>query len=427
MFCVRQRGSDRTGRRLPVAVEPLEPRVFLDSAWSEDYGRAVELHRGRSVAITVDLDNDGDLDSVVWRKKALRVFRNDGDGPHALVQSVGMGRQPLRLAAGDFNGDGFTDIAAIGTEPGGQRVLTLFKNKRNGTIGRVTEVSTPAHTVQFVDFSSGVRDYLLLLRDPDASQPAELSLHRTQQGELVRLRALVTSLEPISPAAMADFDGDGRDDALLVAVNDRGMSALLEVRVDLPHVGGPPNDPARQVFATSEFRLAQPMTRQAGSEDASGPGLAFVATRAVEAGVKYHVMTMELPGAVGMAYGMPTSIFMEVAHDQTPDSFSNTLQLSIVGVSDIDRDGDADVVVACERVDYTPFGPQFSRSVLSFVNTGGTWASESREVQPRRSTWTYWLADIDGDGDDDLVRTRVLGSPPRLGVQLEFAENISVP
>lgn len=85
-----------------------------------------------------DLDNDGDLDVVVSGLEvasvnvALReIFRNDG-GSFTSIERIAGGAWASRSAWGDFNNDGYSDLAII-NNTGNLGALQLFQNNSSGS------------------------------------------------------------------------------------------------------------------------------------------------------------------------------------------------------------------------------------------------------------------------------------------------------
>jgi hypothetical protein len=68
---------------------------------------------GLGVAVAADFNGDGILDvaAVSLATSTVQVFLGKGDGTFQAPQSFAVDKNPLGLAVGDFNGDGFPDLA----------------------------------------------------------------------------------------------------------------------------------------------------------------------------------------------------------------------------------------------------------------------------------------------------------------------------
>lgn len=60
--------------------------------------------------LTVDLDNDGDLDIAMSDDASVRVYLNEGDGNFSAPDVVAVNNEHYAVEAADFDGDGFKDL-----------------------------------------------------------------------------------------------------------------------------------------------------------------------------------------------------------------------------------------------------------------------------------------------------------------------------
>ncbi len=86
-----------------------------------------------------DIDNDGDLDLFVGQTRKVSMYRNQNgvlDAEPSWVTRSGVG-WVLRLALGDYNNDGFLDLAAASnSQIGGINNIKVFHNN-NGTLDSI--------------------------------------------------------------------------------------------------------------------------------------------------------------------------------------------------------------------------------------------------------------------------------------------------
>lgn len=176
-------------------------------------------------ALFWDLDQDGDLDLLLATPRGNRVYRNNLDGtfremaaPMGLAME-GQGGGSRDAAAGDFDGDGRTDLVILGAD-GCPR---LFHNLGQGRFEDVTAASglgavRHAGAVAVGDYDNdGFLD--LFLTSLDGSDAAlyhnrrDGTFERDAKGDgLRRTLAGVVGLD----AAFFDFDNDGRLDLIVV-------------------------------------------------------------------------------------------------------------------------------------------------------------------------------------------------------------------
>lgn len=88
-------------------------------------------------AVAVDLDGDGDLDlglELQYSRSAGIMF-NDGTGAFGPVTAYGPNAgNPVAIAAGDFDGDGTSDLAITLSPPWPNGPLCIFRNNGDGTL-----------------------------------------------------------------------------------------------------------------------------------------------------------------------------------------------------------------------------------------------------------------------------------------------------
>lgn len=135
---------------LDVAVAYRSGAVWLfegDGAGELSDGVPVDTGGTPGDLVATDVDGDGDLDLVVALLGGsvtghVQLLRNDGRGGFSLDgPAVEAGILPRRITAGDFDGDGFPDVAV--TNEFGKTATVLF-NDGSGRFGdRLTLTTTP--------------------------------------------------------------------------------------------------------------------------------------------------------------------------------------------------------------------------------------------------------------------------------------------
>lgn len=89
-----------------------------------DFGAAVYQF------IITDADRDGTIDVVATSGNNLRVLLGDGRGSFRPAGSIGIGPGAWRMAAGDLNGDGATDLVTSNSEANSVNVLLGTQRQR---------------------------------------------------------------------------------------------------------------------------------------------------------------------------------------------------------------------------------------------------------------------------------------------------------
>jgi len=185
-------------------------------------------------ALFSDLDHDGDLDLFLATPRGNRAYRNNLDGTfREMAAPMGLAMESSRdAAAGDFDGDGRTDLVVIAAD-GRAR---LFHNLGQGRFEDVTAGSglaavRRAGAVAVGDYDNdGFLD--LFLTSLDGTDPAlylnrgDGTFERDGRSDVVRRKlAGVAGLD----AAFFDFDNDGRLDLVVVgkAATPHGRGVFL--------------------------------------------------------------------------------------------------------------------------------------------------------------------------------------------------------
>lgn len=151
-------------------------------------------------AVFADFDRDGKTDLLVQRfvKEAgqeLKFYRNGGRGgfveANATVERKAAHDRAMSMTAGDFNGDGLTDL------------YVGYPGTRDFTDGRLDAPDSLAHQAVYMNLGEWKFSELMEASPPRFS------------AEVVRPHSALAS----------DFDGDGRTDILVV--DDRGNSSRI--------------------------------------------------------------------------------------------------------------------------------------------------------------------------------------------------------
>lgn len=189
----------------------------------------------------VDLNNDGRLDVVIAHDIAcyvapcvttdlISVMIGNGDGTFQPSREIPVGRGMSEIAVGDYNRDGFKDLA-IG---GAQGQVYLLHGVGDGTFVQqptvtavVDQSSIPVTDIDAADFNGDSIQDLVVSVPHNGSRTAIL----TGNGDgTFRTPLVLTSPQLNLPqqAAVADYNGDGFQD-LALSLGD-GSFGLMQIR-----------------------------------------------------------------------------------------------------------------------------------------------------------------------------------------------------
>ncbi|MBK8976793.1 MAG: VCBS repeat-containing protein [Planctomycetes bacterium] len=329
-----------------------------------------------------DLDADGRLDLLVAYPRALLYFAGQGGGVFADVGAVRLPEafpNGSALAVGDVDGDGDPDLG-IGFAYASAQPNVLLLNDGGGRFARAAAGALPAdadltRALQFADVD-GDGDVDLLAGN---SGRADMIVGRDR---LYRNDGTGRFAEAPFPSTfgwtmalgVTDLDRDGDVDVVSVGFGSRtrlylgdGAGAFVEAaRPVLPCT----------VLASADFDGDGDVDVIGQPDDFDGPRL-----WTNDGAGRFTMAAAPLPG-------LPM--------------LSNQRTVGAVGVADLDRDGDPDLVIAVRhgQSNLVERNDGSGRFVLSFVGPG----DDSRSVA---------VGDVDGDGDADVVFGNDYGSTGR--------------
>jgi FG-GAP-like repeat len=199
-----------------------------------------------------DFNRDGKLDIAILGNDGsatvTKIYRNNGDGSFTDIQAGLAGVMFGSLAWGDYDDDGYPDLAITGTGPG--YVTKIYHNNNGETF---TEVSSGMVNVMRSSIAWGDYDndgYLdLLVAGRDTSNSPVTRIYRNNHGtNFVSVEAGLPQVW-LGAGAWADIDNDGRLDILVTGLSPTGSVTTIHQNVGPAFPNTAPTLPTN-LFAT---------------------------------------------------------------------------------------------------------------------------------------------------------------------------------
>jgi FG-GAP-like repeat len=274
-----------------------------------DIGISMGLDPIRMAAGDLNGDGHADLASVQWTSGTLAVFLGKGTGAFARRVIYPTVRHPSGIAMVDVDGDGDGDVVTASANRGG--AVSVFSNSGAGGLQRTgTYESSPrAHGVAVADLD---RDGAVDLVTANFARRHLNVLQGTGAGRFALRRRYVGA--PANDVAIGDLNGDGHLDVALATKSKQGS---LIVRLGMGD--GSFGTGYRYRASAHPWGLALGDLNHDGHVDMAAASYAYSSL---------HVLLNRGDGTFGPAARYPTGSWSE------PDA---------VHISDFDRDGHADI------------------------------------------------------------------------------------
>jgi hypothetical protein len=304
---------------------------------------------GAAAIGVADFNADGNPDVALGGQDGIAILLGASGGTFKAPAMFSADSHIHSLALGDFNGDGFVDLAAVDDNAG--KVL-VFHGDGTGAFAPDSQLPTGQYPGEIAvgDLNGDGRDDVVLT-DPGAG--TVLSYLSLASGGFAPPKSAPAGTVP-SPVALADFNGDGRLDA---AVGDQ-----FESNVEFFPGDGSGGFGARLTTPVQSL----PYFLTAG--DFNGDGR----RDAVAAGGDLSILL----GRESGGFSLPASY----ASNSTG-----------AAVADFNRDGNPDLVTVAVT------------EVRLFLGDGKGRAAGILSVDISHSGAAVLTADLNGDGDPDLV------------------------
>lgn len=339
---------------------------------------------------TADINGDGHLDLIVAAGPRIYSLTNDGEGRFTQRSVFRVDGYVKELTLGDFDGDGDTDLAAIGPNAGGlSTLLRVFQGNNNGSFTRSATIKVNgAIQIHSSNFDADVRRELCVVFEHTAT------IYQMNAGIPNAPRGLASVGFTVIDVAVGDMDFDGVSD-LVVAANDpdtgKAGVSVWYLRPDSIGIQGVLNDrPAALVTSVAIGNIVgstRPDVMAAGRNLGGGSESTY--------GVWYFEQLVSMGNAF---FGSSQPIHTEA--QSLPAGYSVLINIDIFGVRQIDGDASnrRDVIYHWQRkttnTNTKPDTISYSGSVIVATNTNSAGAFSTNSggfVSPDENRRTVML------------------------------------
>lgn len=345
-------------------------------SWSENLGTELDTPKritSRMKVVTSldanDLDGDGDIDIIASAEEYYKVawFENLGDNNFNIVDTIPANHSASSyVTSGDIDGDGDIDIVSVGEDYASQDQITWNENLGGGTFASAEILADDILVPRFARLIDMDVDGDLDLVAGSALSPLYEFVWFENVGGVFTTEHIISTTYLVRFAEFGDYDLDGDIDVIVLQST---KASLLENLGDGTF--------AEEVIIESGFSTPRDMC-----------------VLDVDIDGDLDLVLAATPTPVFAWYENEDGVFSEAAEIGDSDvKFS-------VHAADVNLDGKEDLVVSAIEEP----GDHDYRRVQWYENIGdGTFGSEVSLFHHEDGTNNAITADVDGDGDRDVI------------------------
>ncbi len=343
--------------------------------------------------VLTDLDGDGDKDVAVsnYSSSTVSVLKNNSDGTFAAKVDYTTGTNPRDVIAVNVDGDNDVDLVTVNY---GTTTVSVLKNNGNATFAAKADydeggTTSPAGVVAADIDGDGDMD---LVGGRDAGTANVWILRNTGSGVYTYYNVASLSNGYVYGIVAADLNGDNRPDIITANYNNSLINVLLN-ETTFP-IASSVNAATLGINAISNSSAGLVIQGADGQQaplfaTQDAAGTALVAMNASGNLLTVGRSASSSNFAYTKAYSAPGSFSFSVT-----GSYNTGATPSGVTVADLDGDGDNDMAVTNNGTNTISVFK--NNGAASFTTTGVTYTVGS-------APFGIASADIDGDGDKDLI------------------------
>jgi len=316
-----------------------------------------------------DLNHQGNLDIAAfdYSSNSVEIFRGYGDGTFKGVGNYSVGGTNgvsgitfNRMVTGDFNGDGYLDLAVITNSNQSVTSVSVLLNNGDGTFGTAAPYldSGIGSAIATADVNGdGVLDLIV----PQSNQGVDVFLGNAN-GTFQAAKTSTFAFNNLGNLAVHDLNGDGKPD-LVVAVADK-TTPNVGLAVAQGNGDGTFAAPVLYAMTTQNTSLSLPV-----------PGDVKIVQNLKGNGLYDLVYTNLTYGTVGFLYNTGANPFAAGMFYDPIEYPAGSLAYSLV-LADVNHDGAIDVVTSNNNY----------AGVTVLLNASGNFNTIASSVNPASAT-----------------------------------------
>ena len=357
---------------------------------------------------TGDVNGDGRDDIILSRaingKRALTVYLGQSNGKFGNAITTTSTRNFIYgdpAFIGDFNGDGRTDIVIMWTN-GGKRQLLVYTGKADGTFNEGVNLSStrnhdlvqlPAKCLVADVNGDGCDDFVVQYRNTNGKRYALVYKGKSSSPYLTD--ATTNALQSTynyqynSTVMMGDMNGDGKADMVVYCPADNATSRRIIVYTG---TGSGTFNEGTSITAPAAYLSHQETPVKVYIADQNGDGRDDVIV---------HFANNNGKRCTQVYSGSTSSPYINNTTAYALSSTNNFVNEDPVMVADVNGDGRDDMLVI--------YAVSAKRRILTYTsNANGKYNSGTVFSSSKSLSYVYfycanYIADVNGDGRDDLV------------------------